>query len=911
MNTHARTRTLTALLLSALLLAAPMSAMAKKGEKNFKRGITHERAQQWEQAAQEFALAVAASPSDTEYQLHYRRAVFNASQVYMQMGRSLADKGDYVGAYNAFRQAYGYDPVNELAANEMRRVLRLQRVKEGLDPEPEEPANGTNGGMRVQPTTLSTGGAARGASVSAPAPAVEERAQPLRQINYNGDLEDFIRKMADELSLNVVFDQQFAQTKRNIKIQLRDVTAAQALDYIFMAYGLFFQKLSRRTILVADQSKRPQYQQLVLKTFYLYNIKPTDARTLIQTALPANAGRQPQVVTNAETNSIIVRDTPENVRIIGELLKSVDKERAEVVMEVAIYEVSRTDLLQIGNQFGTGDTLTNLGGLQTGSVLFDGARRIAGAAAGATLPVATGVGLIIPASSLSALQRKNNARLVFSTAVHAFDDEKSEARVGARVPVQTASVYNGLTAAPTTGTGAGATASAANVFGNGYPVIQYEDTGLVLDFTPKVYPNQEVQVKMNIETKDTDGNSLTPTFTQRKITGTARIPNGRTMMLASIGQDRETNGRQGLPLLGLIPILGRLFTAPTKNNVQSDVVITLTPRILRAPEIKPSDEETKDSGTMQSPRTETLEAVIRDADREDALAAARRIPTTVTARVNVPVEQSAPAAAAANVQTAPVQTAPAQTAPARTAAANAAAPNTTAPRLPAAIVGDDVSFVPAPKFLAESAAAPAGKGNATAPVREAFAKETGPPAANASVVNVSAPAENKPSAVEAGGLGVAASASAPTSAAPAEPVVDGELLLVPEQQELKAGERRRLMMMLKTDAPLGLVAATLRFDPRTVAVRSVSSAVLSADKAGAPLVTHTIDSKGVLVVSVAPASGATPLAGEGLLLIIEVEGLAVGEATISLDADKVHFVATDGRTVRARATAPARLKVIQ
>jgi tetratricopeptide (TPR) repeat protein len=465
-----RPRALAALALAFLMLAAPMSALAKKGEKNFKRGVAHERAQQWEQAAQEFALAVAASPSDTEYQLHYRRAVFNASQVYMQKGRALAEQGDYVGGYNAFRQAYGLDPVNELAANEMRRMLRLQREKEGLDPEPEEGMrNGVNnsGRPRLDRTSLQPNGAARGAAVAAAVdPADDGPSQPLRQINYSGDLEDYIRKMAEELNLNVVFDQQFSQTKRNIKVQLRDVTAAQALDYVFTAYGLFFQKLSRRTILVADQSKRPQYQQLVLKTFYLYNIKPNDARTLIQTALPANAGRQPQVVTNAETNSVIVRDTPENIRIIGELLKSVDKERAEVVMEVSIYEVSRTDLLQIGNQFGNGDVLTNLGGLQTGSVIFDGARRIATATAGATVPVSTGVGLLIPSSSLSLLQRKDNTRLVFSTQVHAFDDEKSEARVGARVPVQTAAVYNGLTTAPTGGTAG----SPGNVFGgNGYP----------------------------------------------------------------------------------------------------------------------------------------------------------------------------------------------------------------------------------------------------------------------------------------------------------------------------------------------------------------------------------------------------------------------------------------------------------
>ena len=87
--------------------------------------------QQWDKAAQEFTLAVAADPSNMEYQLHFRRASFNASQTYMQQGRSLSERGDFVGAYNAFRQAYGYDPVNELAVSEMERMLRLQAVKEG------------------------------------------------------------------------------------------------------------------------------------------------------------------------------------------------------------------------------------------------------------------------------------------------------------------------------------------------------------------------------------------------------------------------------------------------------------------------------------------------------------------------------------------------------------------------------------------------------------------------------------------------------------------------------------------------------------------------------------------------------------------------------------------------------------
>src|SRR5678810_1205420 len=112
-------------ILAISLLSLPNTAFGKKGDKNFKRGMQYESAQQWDKAAQEFTLAVAADPSNMEYQLHFRRASFNASQSYMQQGRALSERGDFVGAYNAFRQAYGYDPVSytHLRAHETGRNL--------------------------------------------------------------------------------------------------------------------------------------------------------------------------------------------------------------------------------------------------------------------------------------------------------------------------------------------------------------------------------------------------------------------------------------------------------------------------------------------------------------------------------------------------------------------------------------------------------------------------------------------------------------------------------------------------------------------------------------------------------------------------------------------------------------------
>src|SRR5437762_579429 len=191
-------KSIISLIVVACLLALPMTAFAKKGKDHFKQGMKYEQAQQWEQAAQEFTLAMAADPSNADFQLHYRRAVFNASQMFMQKGRSLAEQRDYVGAYNAFRQAFGYDPVNQLAVSEMDRMLRLQEVKEGRSPAPAAGGgsedNGT-GGTPAGPSTART-------QEAFPAPKQEVA----RMIAYSGDLKNFIRNFAQDLNLNVIFE---------------------------------------------------------------------------------------------------------------------------------------------------------------------------------------------------------------------------------------------------------------------------------------------------------------------------------------------------------------------------------------------------------------------------------------------------------------------------------------------------------------------------------------------------------------------------------------------------------------------------------------------------------------------------------------------------------------------------------
>src|SRR5437016_13716221 len=131
MTSRNRWHSILALAIVGCMLALPMSVFANKGKDHFTQGMKYEQAQQWERAAQEFTLALAADPSNVDYQLHYRRALFNASQMFMQQGRALADQRDYLGAYNACSQAYGCDPVNQLAVSEMERMPRRQEITDG------------------------------------------------------------------------------------------------------------------------------------------------------------------------------------------------------------------------------------------------------------------------------------------------------------------------------------------------------------------------------------------------------------------------------------------------------------------------------------------------------------------------------------------------------------------------------------------------------------------------------------------------------------------------------------------------------------------------------------------------------------------------------------------------------------
>ncbi len=812
-------------LLLILSMLSPVAAFALgDGKKHFKVGIKHEDAQEWDKAAEAFALAVSETPKNPEYRLHLVRALFNASQMFMKKGAMAAKEKDYEGAYLAFRRAYAFDPTNELAKSEMERMVRMQKdLNEGTSGDKKD----DSGRLKLTPTAFVQNGTS---STQMP-----QKLEKLRDIPFPAgvDLQFIIKELARDLDLNVLFDvESFRTTGRKTFIDLKNVTAARALDYIFLQEGLFFQKVGPRTILVATQAQRTKFQQLVLRTFYLSNASPKDVAKVVQTAIPAQPGRsQTIVLTDDATNSVTIRDTEENIRLIGKLISSLDKDRAEVVMDVAIYEVNKSDLLQLGNQIGTRDQLTNLGGTTSGVVGLGGNELFGtlGRTAATIIPSVFGAGIVLPSANLQAFQSKGNTKLIASTQIHAFNNEDSSARIGQRVPVRSASFQTGVSN-PSGGNGI-----VSDVF-------NYEQVGLTLKFKPIVFPNQDVQVAMEIESKDVaaGGTFDNPIFTERTIKGTARIQNNKTLLLASVAQGSEITTRSGLPLLGLIPILGRLFSTPGKDNRQVDIVIAVTPRVIRAPAILPDDEIERPTGSLAVPTNSSLEAMIVEEERNEFLAAARRVPNT--AAVQLPDQA---AEAPDYVRT-------------TTAAVTPQALQKSADSSDARVMG---AAIPNLKTIDNS-------------VKTLQLNQT------ADTVKSVETTEVKPQP------------QAPVAELTAAPTV--EVRIGTGLGEMKAGDKIKIPILVQGSGAFRSAVIGIKFDNRKLAIRSVQYGDLFGTTLANTSATPFLNQNGLMYVSLI-AKDVTEMDVNGTLAFIEIEAISNGKPSIAFEGDVLNFLTAEGK----------------
>src|SRR5262245_13743040 len=653
-------RFLAAFLSLCLLLPGAALADGKNGKKNFKEGMKYEELQQWDMAAQRFALALSAEPNNPEYKVHYLQALQRASLMYITRGDALAEQNDYSGAYVAYRQAYNYDPGNEISKFKMERMLELQKTQIG-------------GGAEQVKYKTKTGAVTPVSNEIQLANKPRARGDVATNVKFTGtQLKSAIKSLTEPLKLNVVFDDSIRNDP--VTIEMNDVTIARALDIVLMQKKLAFEQVDRRTIFIYPDNvnNRPRFEKLLIKTFYLNNVSAQTVKNVLAQMLPP--GRQSATVDSmgpggagpSGSNVLIVKATPAELQLVQDLINNIDKNKNEVVLDIEIYEVGNDSLVQIGNQFvtspievsantfnddgsvkssfkTTSPSLSNLGGIGLGRFNGTGDSSLGG---NLLVPFLGGVGTLVgfPPSQLSLLQSRGKSKLLHKTQIHVLDGGENETKVGRSVPVRLGTQFgnginfgglNGLNGINNGNNNGGIANGIANGlaaglgglggfggFNNGFDSIQYRDVGLVIKAKPQVTQEGYVEIKMNFESSDvvasgSDAQNLTPVFTQRSLNTVARIQDGVTAVVAGVNQDVKGDSRSGLPVLGMLPLVGRLFATPRQESRQTDVIITVTPHIVRSAGITAKDYLALTGPPQQGGMNQSVEDVINRAQVEE------------------------------------------------------------------------------------------------------------------------------------------------------------------------------------------------------------------------------------------------------------------------------------------------------
>ena len=344
----------------------------------------------------------------------------------------------------------------------------------------------------------------------------------------------------------------------------------------------------------------------------------------------------------------------------------------------------------------------------------------------------------------------------------------------------------------------------------------------------------------------------TPIFTERTIKGTARVQNNKTLLLASVASNTESQGRQGIPLLGLIPIIGRLFTAPTRDYKQIDIVIAITPKVIRAPAILPEDEIERPTGSLAVPTSGSLEAMVIEEDREEMLAAARRLPTT--AQVQLPDQ---PADVPTYVRTSPGASDNNGAEPTdvsqKVASGDATAKNT----------GIGLDLKPIDTTAKTLALVPTADTQKTA----------------------EAPAATAP--------------GASVTPDPNGPALAADFQISSNIPELTAGQKVKIPVLVKSTAAFRSAVLGLRFDKKKLAVRSVTFGdIFGAGVAGTEA-SPFLNQDGKMFVSLSLTDGVVATT-TGIIAYVEVEALRPGRPELRLEKEALNLLAADGKNFSVR-----------
>lgn len=576
-----------AILLLAVIVALP--AAAESAGSYYKKGQDAEARQNYEQAYDYYKQAYDLSPKDLKYRAAYTRLRFLAGASHVHRGQLLREAGKLGDALNEFKIAAEIDPSSAIADQE---ITRTQKMIDAAKAGPPQ-------------------------SVARPPDALEKRIEEasgpvdLAQISNvpitlkaTEDTKFIYETIGKLAGINVLFDPDY--TSRRVKIELNGVTLEEALEITALESKTFWRPVTPNTIFVAadNPAKRKELEQNVIKTFYMGNLsQPTELQDVV------NVMRQILEISRIQPlpsqDAIVVRGTPDQVALAEKLVGDLDQAKPEVIVDVAIMQVSRDKMRNLGISPPTSATVALQDNINntTPTTTTNGTATTPGvtsSTSGTPNQVnlnrignlnATDFTVSIPSASLTALLSDSTVKLIQNPQIRSIDGQKASLKIGERVPVATGSFQPGIG-------GVGINPLVNTQF-------QYLDVGVNVDITPTVHSDGEVTLKTSMDISSVTGTSniggiSQPVIGRRTIEHEIRLKDGEASLLGGMLEDQETRSLSGIPGLAKIPILHYLFAQTNTEHEENEIVFVLVPHIVREPASEILRSSAIDVGTANS-----------------------------------------------------------------------------------------------------------------------------------------------------------------------------------------------------------------------------------------------------------------------------------------------------------------------
>jgi general secretion pathway protein D len=550
------------------------AAGCPKGQTDYSKGRKAETIEDYDAALEYYQKALKAEPNNAAYKIRLDQTRFEAAELHIKQGVKQRDNGDLQGAAAQFQRAQMIDPSSAIAGQELKKTLV----------------------MIVEQTHAADNARLPGEESTQKYMAEPPQLKPLSNVSitYKASADskvvfDTIGKLA---GITMIYDQDLPA--RRISVDLNNLTLDQALEVVSLESKAFTRPITENILMVIPdtQPKRKENEEEVLKTFYLSNTVTPQDLTEILTGLRALFDLRRVQQLNSQ-NAIIIRATPDILKLVGKVLDDIDKAKPEVVVQVEVLEARSDRLRVLGIQPGqTASIAINPNATTTtgGSITTGSGGTVSGTPSTTTNNItlntlahlnSSDYVVTLPNFTANAVLTDTFTKIIQNPELRSVDGQQAKLKIGDRIPIATGSFQAGV------GVGGVGSAGLVNPLVN--TQFQYQDVGVNIDMTPRVHPNHDVSLKIKIEVSSVTGTSTIggisqPIISQRVVEHDIRLGDGEAYILGGLIQRTDTKTLNGWPGLAKIPVIRYLFSSDSVDHQEDEVLIMLIPHIVRLPD---------------------------------------------------------------------------------------------------------------------------------------------------------------------------------------------------------------------------------------------------------------------------------------------------------------------------------------